>query len=179
MTKKNGGFTLVELLVTVALITITVGVTGDIVLSLIKSYNKTQITNEIEQNANFIMAKLEKELHNAINITSPVTPGGAVKIIKFTRDIAGTVVEITYEIKTISGIGTIVRKEGAGSKYALVNNDIINGVDLSYANSYFTLVRTDPDVVQVHMVFRQVGSPSQSFVGDVTLDSAIVLRGSY
>ena len=50
MTKQKG-FTLVELLIVVSIIIIVVGVTGDIILSLVRSYSKTQITNEIEQNA--------------------------------------------------------------------------------------------------------------------------------
>ena len=63
------GFTLIELLLVVGLLALTVGITSDILLSIVRTYNKTQVTNEIEQQANFVSLKLEKEIRNAQTVT--------------------------------------------------------------------------------------------------------------
>ena len=53
------GYTLIELMLVIALLALTAGVTGDIIISLVRSYSKTQVANEIEQNAGFVSLKLE------------------------------------------------------------------------------------------------------------------------
>jgi type II secretory pathway pseudopilin PulG len=65
--KKSGGYTLLELLIVIGLIGLTVGVTGDIILSLVRSYTKTQATNELERSSNFVVSKIEKEFKNAVS----------------------------------------------------------------------------------------------------------------
>ena len=69
MNKKNNqkGFTLIEMLLVVLLLALTVGLTIDMLLSLIRSNTKTQVINEIEQQANFVTLKLEKELRDALD----------------------------------------------------------------------------------------------------------------
>ncbi|MBI2620611.1 type II secretion system protein [candidate division WWE3 bacterium] len=174
------GFTLIEVVVAVALIIIIAGVTGDIVVSIVRSYNKTQITNEIEQNGNFIVSKIEKELKNALAVAEPASVGGQVRKLVFTKEIDGALVSVVYEIKIDdAGIGSIFRKEGTGMEYQLTNNDAVSGVELSVADSYFSLLGQNPSVVKIHMKFRQIGTPSQSFVGDVDLDAVAVVRGTY
>ncbi|KKU51124.1 MAG: hypothetical protein UX79_C0010G0016 [candidate division WWE3 bacterium GW2011_GWB1_47_11] len=177
---KPNGFTLIELLIAVALIIIVTGVTGDIVISLVRGYNKTQVTNEIEQNANFIMVKIEKELRNATAVTNPATAGSQVKKIVFSVEVEGLPVQVTYELKTdATGVGAVFRQEGDDADLQLSNNDAVSGVDISVANSYFILVSKNPDVVQIHLEFSQVGSPVQSFVGNLKLDTTVVVRGTY
>ena len=57
--KNQGGFTLVEMLLVVFLLALTMGLTSDMLLSLIRSNTKTQVINEIEQQANFVSLKIE------------------------------------------------------------------------------------------------------------------------
>lgn len=63
-------FTLIEMLLVVLLLALTVGLTSDMLLSLIRSNTKTQVINEIEQQANFVTLKLEKELRDALDAST-------------------------------------------------------------------------------------------------------------
>src|SRR3990167_7157761 len=82
-----GGFTLVELLIVVALVIISAGVTSDIILTLIRSYNKTRISNEIEQNGNFVILRLERELRDASNVDT--TQSSSTKLVFTILNAAG------------------------------------------------------------------------------------------
>lgn len=67
-TKMSGGFTLLELVVVIGLLAVAFGVTTDILISLVRSQAKTQTLTSLEQQANFVSLKLEKDLKNAINV---------------------------------------------------------------------------------------------------------------
>jgi len=174
--KNQRGFTLIELLVVVSLIIIVVGVSGDIVVSLIRSYNKTQITNEVEQNANFVMTKLEKELRNASAVTSLTSTD-----LVFTRGLpTGSLETITYTIKSDGTITRQITGSGLG-KVLLINNSTPDGVYLDPDASFFTdeTVAGGPTVVKINLSFRQIGTPTVQFTQNVDLESTIVVRGSY
>ena len=173
---NNRGFTLIELLVVVSLTIIVVGVTGDIVISLVRSYNKTQITNEVEQNANFIITKLEKELRNATSVSNLTATE-----LEFVRGLpTGNSETITY---TIKDDGTIVREIGGSGlgEVLLVNNTPPGGVYLIPGTSVFTdgSFAGGPTVVKINLSLRQIGDPTVQFTQNIDLESTIVVRGSY
>lgn len=180
---ENKGFTLIEILVVVALIIITVGVSGDIIVTLVRGYNKAKIVNEIETNANFVMMKLEKELRNGthvedVNGGSVGTCGRSIDFVKLEPDDSTS--EIEY---IIQANGSITRQsiQPAGNTYTLTNADPVTGVmaDLS-APSQFCWISTNPDVVSINLVLRQTDvSGNAIFTGDVELNSTIVVRGTY
>src|SRR3990167_7935536 len=88
------------------------------IISVIRSYNKTKVLNEIEQNGNYLLAKIAYDLKSAKSLVS-FDPGG--KIITIT-DSAG--IEVVYKIEKVdifgalgcisSCTGTVTRKYGAG-----------------------------------------------------------------
>jgi prepilin-type N-terminal cleavage/methylation domain-containing protein len=186
---KQKGFTLIELLLTVALIGITVGVTTDIILSITKSYNKTQVTNEIEQNANFVLLKLERELRNAISVGQPFANGSTSMSLPFVdknnQDVTYTVVFPAgavpgYITRTVTGAGT--------STYELTNNYVPSGVSVTChaaspdgnSSSCFYVEGTSPVRVRLALDFAQAGSAGGLFfTGNVSLDNTIVVRGTY
>lgn len=174
---KQMGFTLVELLLVVALLAISIGVTSDILVSLIRSYNKTQVTNEVEQQANFVTLKLEKELRSARTITTPPvgTPGNT---LTFQR-VDGTTT--TYSLNA-SGI---ILRNGAN----LTSNAGVGGVSVTCANntcntsstgSCFTVTGTSPQILTVSMTFRQaLATATASYTGCVKYNDTFVIRNTY
>src|SRR3972149_8494162 len=188
---EAAGFTLIELLLVVSLIAISVGVTGDVITSLIRSYTKTQVQNEIEQNANFASFKLEKEVRNASYTTFPAANGGGNTTLRFVnRD--GTNL-ICYRVRTVSGVGILERGTSANlavadcSNYSAVTNSAnIGGVNVTCnvivpGNNCFSVTQAagGPFVVRVHLEFAQVGGGSAALTGNVVFDNTLVVRGSY
>ncbi|HSX39427.1 MAG TPA: prepilin-type N-terminal cleavage/methylation domain-containing protein [Candidatus Saccharimonadales bacterium] len=167
---KQAGYTLIELLLVISLLSLAVGVSTDIILTLVRSYTKTQVTNEIEQNSNFVFLKLEKELRNAQTVSSV-----SANSISFQDSTGAT---ITYAIVSAgSGILTIQRN---GS--TLTNTDSVNGVTITCtgsASSCFLQVGASPTVIEIDMSFKQVNSPGAAFTGSVDLNDTIVVRGTY
>jgi prepilin-type N-terminal cleavage/methylation domain-containing protein len=170
------GFTLVELLLVIALLSISIGVTGDIMVSLTRSYNKTTVVNEIEQQVNFIGLKLEKELRNATNVTANST-----------------------QMQFDSGTGTVCYNYSNGNLYrtasagictystaaadALVATPSINqsllGVNATCGANCFSVTSTSPQVVDIDMTFSQASGGGVSFSGNIVLRNTIVIRNSY
>lgn len=184
--KKNRGFTLVELLVVVSLIIIIVGVAGDIVVTVVRSYNKTQITNEVEQNANFVINKLEKELRNATEVTHPAVgvSDNTVTFIKTlsngtTQTIEYGVVDANDEFGANAGVFALARTVDGGSPIALTNYTTPLGVTADQGGTSFELITSSPDTVKVILTLRQVGNPAVQFTQSTTLEKTIVVRGSY
>jgi len=174
--RKNKGFTLIELLVVVSLIIIVVGVTGDIIVSIVRSYSKTQITNEVEQKANFVITKLEKELRNASTVLNQTGTE-----LQFTRRLnSGGYETITYDIVDD---GTITREiSGSGEgPVLLINNSDIAGVYLIPISSSFSdeTVAGGPTVIKINLSFRQIGNPAVQFTQKIDLETTVVVRGSY
>ncbi len=174
---KESGFTLIELLLVITLLAISIGVTGDIMVSLTRSYNKTTVINEIEQQANFIGLKLEKELRNATNVTATTSSR-----LQFDSD-TGT---ICYNF---SG-GNLYRTTSAGAcaystsaTDALIASPSINqsllGVVASCDPNCFEVTGTTPQVVNINMIFSQASGGGASYTGNIVLKNTIVIRNSY
>lgn len=178
---KEHGFTLVELILVIGLLAISVGVTNDVLISLIRTSSKTQIINEIEQQANFVSLKIEKELRNAKNAT--VDSG---TILSFeTRN--GDVIE--YKVYSADSGGIITRTENGGIEYDLT----WDGVEGSGAGSggvlvtcpgsdpiCFSVTGTSPQIVSISMTFSQSQTTSiASFSGSVDINNSIVIRSTY
>lgn len=167
--KETKGFTLIELLITIALLSISVGVTTDIILSITKSYNKTEVANELEQNANFVLLKMEKELRNASSILVPSTVNTPSTVLTF---IDRDGISVTYDVTN-----GILNRAGA----ALVNDNTTVGIFVECpSGSCFTLKNSSPQVIQLGLRFRQRNSTGGSaFTGTVDLNNTLVLRGTY
>lgn len=173
MVVRNKGFTLIELVLVIALLIISVGVSTDIIISLIRSYNKTQVTNEIEQSANFVMLKIDRDLRNAVSVTVPSNVGVGSDVLTFSDRNGDT---ISYQL---SG-DTIERSVNGGGSTALTDNSPTGGgVVASCTSGCFTLWNVNPQVIQVNIDFAHVGAGGSFFTGNVNMDSTVVIRGSY
>lgn len=179
----GAGFTLIELLLVIALLAISIGVTGDIIVTLVRSYNKTQVSNEIEQNSGFVFLKLEKELRNSIGGVTVNTTGSGVQPAGASQNqlvfLDSTNTQVTYTVQN----GYITRQYGAGASVYLTNIDSISGVYVECGATLkcFNIINAaSPSVVKFDISFsQQRGSLSPIFSGKVVLDDTIVVRGTY
>lgn len=174
--KNQKGFTLIEMIIVVVLLAITVGMTSDILISLVRSNTKTQVLNEIEQQANFVSLKIEKELRDALSVDDLNT--SAINLTFTRRDN----VDITYTCNDCDSggtAGTITRVVG-GSSDPLTYNGSPGGVDVVCTGACFSLISSSPQVVKINMEFRQAQSGTGiSYTGSAKIDSSIVIRSTY
>lgn len=172
--KKQQGFTLIEMIIVVVLLAVTVGMTSDILMTLIRSNTKTQVLNEIEQQANFVSLKIEKELRDAISVKSDFP-----NTLSFTtRD--GTQVTYTCDDNAEGGtVGNITRSVDGGDPYPVTSGNSPGGVDV-VCSTCFSIVSTNPEVVKINMEFKQAQQGAGlSYSGSAVIDSSIVIRSSY
>jgi prepilin-type N-terminal cleavage/methylation domain-containing protein len=178
------GFTLVELLLVIALLAISVGITGDIMLSLVRSFSKTQVLTEIEQQSNFVSLKLEKELKGASTIIRP-TAGLGSDVLTFesaSNTVSyGVVDNIIYRASGDYDTSGDVRTNGS----PLTSDESPGGVHVTCASGECFLRENAsdterPQVLTLQMIFDQAQSTGiGSFTGQVNLNKTVVLRRSY
>ncbi len=186
MKRSEKGFTLIELLISISLLAITAGLTTDIILSLVRTYNKTRITNEIEQSGTIAMSKMEKELRVALSLTSPAQ-GTCSTTLVFQRNsvLDDSLVTITYQIDTSGAdAGTLRRTENDGINSftsPVLDSTQSNGIKLDHNSSQICVLnQSQPHVVMIDFNLLQAASTGGvSFQGSVPLEQTIVLRGTY
>ncbi len=121
--KKSAGFTLVEIMVSVALFTIVVTISMGALLTIVDTNRKAQTLQLVMNNLNFAVESMVREMREAnsfaVDSTSRILTIGRID------DVNGTPrADVTFSLETINGIGTLVRKEGTGEKEALTAEGI-------------------------------------------------------
>lgn len=176
---KESGFTLVELLLVITLLAISIGVTGDIMVSLTRSYNKTTVLNEIEQQANFIGLKLEKELRNATN----VIVSGANTQMQFNYGTGTVCYNFSdgnlYRTESPAGLCSFSTADADALVATPTINQSLIGVNVACDPTCFSVSGTSPQVVDIAMTFSQASGGGVSFSGNIVLHNTIVIRNSY
>lgn len=164
---KNKGFTLIELVLIIGLLVLTVGVSGDIIITLIRSYNKTQVMNEIEQSADFVLLKLEKELRSSESVSSTDTT------LEFTDKFENSVI---YSVSN-----NVISRNGIN----LTDPSFLGGgVSITCPSNVCFLVSGSPEgsqAVRITIDFSQSAEATglRIFEGEVSIDTTIVARGTY
>jgi|GEM_PF-817426 len=174
---NNKGFTLIELLLVVALLGISVGVTTDILLSVTKNYSKTQVINELEQQANFVSLKITKELRNATSVVTPTVGASDGNTLQFlSRD--------GNEVKYYLDSGILYRQSiilGSTSPAVPMTSSVGNeGVEIQCTTKCFTLLGTGPDILGISLIFQKANVSVLSTLNtNIKVEDTIVLRGTY
>lgn len=148
--KNQKGFTLIEMLVVIAIITIIGTISTQIILSLIRSNNKTNIQNEVRQNGAFVIDYLERDIRSASSVVVP-----SATLLQLTQP-DGTVIDYVCAIGSSNSNGDITR-EGQ----SLVNIDASTGVKIN--SCAFTTQNSSPPLVTIDIVITQpYQSPNRS-----------------
>ncbi len=165
------GFTLIEMLLVVLLLALTVGLTSDMLLSLIRSNTKTQVINEIEQQANFVTLKLEKELRDSMDAST----GAENSLVITLRSNS----QVTYQLNESN---VLQRQVGAGGFVNLTSSSSPGGVKVTCADASpcFDVTATNPKTVVTRLLFEQAQvDAGPTYRGDVKIESTITIRGDY
>lgn len=113
------GFTLVELLLYIALTSIILFTTAMFLVSLLESRVKNQTIATVDQEGNQTMATITQTIRNAVSINSP-TIGTDSATLSLNTGVSGK----DPTIFSLSN-GTIMMQEGSGSPVALTSNLVI------------------------------------------------------
>lgn len=176
MRKSNSqeGFTLIELILVIGILTIAIGVSSDIILTLIKSYNKSQINNQVEQNADFVLNRLQRDLTaNAISIVEPVSADK----LTFT-DKNGVV--YTYKVASNGASFQVYYNDNL-----LTDDNSSTGVKLvdCALSPCFTKINpanTKPYVIKVKFEFVPAyAAATPSALGNTIVETTLVIRSTY
>ena len=117
MNKK--GLTLLELLVVTALLGILIGVASNVFLAVLRSQNKTTITNEVRQNATHLIDLFERDVRSAESVVQ-VNPN------KITLTYSGSI-DIDWEcVPSSPGVNGRFARAGGD----VTNTESITGVDI-------------------------------------------------
>ncbi len=169
MQKNNKGFTLVELLVVIGLLGISIGVTNDILTSLVRSYSKTQVKNELEQQANFLGLKLEREIRSANDI---VTPAGSYSSLTIQKSDNTTVIySLSSEVMNITYPGP--------STFPVTSKTGTGGVKVECPGGCFTVSGTTPKTVTINITMTPATGSGATFTGSATINTTVTVRNSY
>lgn len=68
--RNKSGFTLVELLVVISLFSILAAAGTEIFIPMVRSYNKANIQNEVNQNGNYILTLIADQIRNAKRVVA-------------------------------------------------------------------------------------------------------------
>ena len=182
--KFKKGFTLIELLLAVSILGIAFGVTSDILISLVRSKVKTQVSNNLEQQANFFALKLEKDLRNAyaVSTANDLNYCKSIDCIKISEKANGVTYTVYY---SYMDPGVLFRKEGTYGILAITSTVAPGGVSVScnIEGSCFSVSGVAPTNVSVNIRFSPATSGADAVTpatgGYVDIQSTYVVRGTY
>lgn len=188
MTLNSKGFTLLETMIVVSVLLITVGVAGDLVISLVRGQNKSKVLGEIEQNGNYALARISYDLKNARSVS--ISSGPSTQII--IADQNNVSIRYRFTSSSNSGVlgcvigtsgctGVLTRTIGEGAEVPMTNYDSVAGVNVVSTNnaSYFEELSVSPPIVRVYMTIKQgvatVNALNKSTQASEVFDTSVVL----
>jgi prepilin-type N-terminal cleavage/methylation domain-containing protein len=170
------GFTLIELLVVIGLVLIIGTVGTSIITSILRSYNKAHIINEIEQNGNYVLSLMESQIRNAKSVECDGgSPCSKLAVTSQDGDVFNF--EIATEAVTGGDVGVVKKGDEVLTNYS---DDRKTGVEVKTAtsDSYFEI---DGNTVKIVLKLTQPpATPDRiDYKAETTLQTTVVVRGGY
>mgnify|MGYP006292581975 CR=1 FL=1 len=175
LNQKNRGFTLVELLISVSLLALVVGLSSDIIISLVRTNTKTQVANEVEQESNFIMLKLQNEIKNAVDVE-----GGGNSITIYKKD--GSSVIYSAGFGNPPTLSWDTSTDAPTGPMPLTDVDSNKGVSITCPGTCFTLGGggLNPTMVSVNFKLEQTQTADNPiFRAETIIEDTFIVRGTY
>lgn len=185
------GFTLVELLVVLGLLSVTVGSALLFLTSVLRGSNQSSVISEVKQNGQSVLDSLDRQIRDASDarqMQGSELPQGAVNGAVLTLPSARTLYAACFATSPAANgwIGLANLQTGASpslSDYkSLTNNvNLIDGVDISTCN--FSVIPTStgsssPAIVSLSFTINQgISAPSRrDFLSNAQFQTTISLR---
>ena len=193
LVSKNG-FTLLEFLVVIGLLSLTIGSILLFLTSVLKGTNQANVTSEVKQNGQVVLDSLESQIRNATDAVCledinnnlcdiPSDPTTHVKLLRTNAD--------PLHIRCVPAVGQTqngkidiaVSDNPADSDYtSITSQDTVSGVNIE--DCEFSVIPSlggvsAPPIVSVNFKVNQgVAAPSrQDFLANVDFQTTISLRG--
>lgn len=116
---KQSGFTLIEVLLYLALATTVLFISTTFLLQISQSFIKQRVISEVTQQSTRIIDLINTSIRNGVNINTP-TPGNQSETLSIETSIGATNPTV-YSLDS----GVLYISEGGGSNVALTNNNIL------------------------------------------------------
>lgn len=163
------GFTLIELLLSVGLLALTIGLAADIIVTLVRTNGKVQVFNEVEQEANYIFLRLQRDIREALS--AEVVDSNTLRITPKVGE------KYTYVAIPATATSPATFTRGGYDLTDTVSNR--GSVVIECNGSCFTQVGTSPTAIQINLTIRQRNAASNIFSSSVTLSDIFTVRASY
>ncbi len=188
--RRRFGFTLVEFLVVLGILSITVVSTLLFLTSILKGTNQANVTSEVKQNGQFVLDSLDRQVRNSVDSQGrTLISGNTYKELKLLRETEDPLyLKCNYSVAGTSNgyISSLVSENDppTGSYTSITNTDTTVGVNI--VNCQFTVLSAKvsasgtavPAVVTVEFTAQQavLASTRQDFVASAPFRTTISLR---
>jgi len=166
--KNKGGFTLIEMMVSVALFAIVVMISMTAILSVVDSNKRAQAMKSVMNNLNFALETMTRSLKTGTNMTFSGCGSIECGEISVNDQILGGVV--TYSKKTnIDGSGQLIRTVGT-------NKDPITAPEVDIKNLKFINGGSDSHQPSAIMVIEGVVKLNERVSSDFHIQTTVTQR---
>ena len=167
---SDRGFTLVELLLSISLLAISIGISSDIIVTLVRTYGKAQVYNDTEQVVNFVFLKMQNDLKSS---SSARVEDDILYLSRATGN------EIAYSVISYDGASSSqLYRNGVPM---LDTTSSVGNVEIScvgVAGACFEVITDSPTTIKVSLGFSQ-STGAGIFSTSLSLEDAFVVRGTY
>src|SRR3990172_5431620 len=173
--KNLKGFTLVEFLVVLGLLSLTIGITLLFLTSILRGINKASVTNEVKQNGQLVVDTLERQIRNSTDADSP--DGNDAKYIVLNRYDNEPLHIACFSASAELNAYIAIRTDSAPEYTSLTNQDPITGVDVDC--SKLDVVKPSssetPPFINIELILNQgKDAPSrEDFLANVKFNTTI------
>ncbi len=176
MKKRNHGFTLIEILIVIAMMAVLTGVGADLFINSLKAYQKSQIMNQLSQNGNYAMTTILNTARDAKSISVEDTSKLIITDSSQTT-ITFTIGSITVEGKTVG----VIKKKVGETEEIITNSNATTGVNIVTAGSSFALSAGTPQTLTVTLKISQAPNTpiNRAYDTTTTLTNSVIIRGEY
>lgn len=149
--QKKNGFSLLELLVYIAILSILVVVVSNIFISISKSRGQSQAKTEVNSSVRLVTELIRQDIKNASVVSVPASAGSSGSSLTLTR--GG--VTIIYDVSS----GVLRRKEGAATAINITNSNIsVDTLTFTRIENPNAVFGTTDISIKINMTFRYNGN---------------------